>query len=203
MLAFARRMNTHSHLTKVSTTTANNTNNNNHHHLVGSTEEHIPLGIHPEKLLLLHANAGQEPTTPSASLETPKTCSKSTTFYYEFLNTMHTNSTSAGKNYFLFERLFNKLDRQKNVFNYSKICISKQFLLRHSNEVMSCFSLLASSLTMSTIFSEIWLKKKEKSTAFSLSTSTSIRTQWSDKLIVNCWRIQCYQLYLIVTTVGR
>lgn len=88
MLAFARRMNTHSHLTKVSTTNTNSS---------GSTDEHIPLGIHPEKLLLLNANPGQEPTTPSPSLNTPKTCSKKSEFFYEIPNTIQSNSALTGK----------------------------------------------------------------------------------------------------------
>ena len=97
MLAFARRMNAHSHLTKVSTTTTTTTTAAANTNLVGSTEEHIPSGIHPEKLLLLNANTGQEPTTPSPSLNTPKTCSKRSTFFYEIPNAIHSHSTLSGK----------------------------------------------------------------------------------------------------------
>jgi hypothetical protein len=85
MLAFTRRMNPH--LTKASTTT----------NTVGSTNEHGSSGINPEKLLLINGNLSQEPTTPSPYiLNTPKTCTKDTTFFYEMPNAMQT-ATLSGK----------------------------------------------------------------------------------------------------------
>jgi hypothetical protein len=69
------------HLTKASTTT----------NTVGSTDEHIPSGVNPEKLLLINGNLSQEPTTPSPYiLNTPNTCTKNATFFYEMPTTMPT-----------------------------------------------------------------------------------------------------------------
>ncbi len=99
MLAFTRRMNPH--LTKASTTT----------NTVGSTDEHIPSGVNPEKLLLINGNLSQEPTTPSPYiLNTPNTCTKNATFFYEMPTTMPT-ATLPGKlnENFLFFISFIKL----------------------------------------------------------------------------------------------
>jgi hypothetical protein len=82
MLAFVTRMNHHPHLTKASTT-------NN----VGSNDEHIPIGINPEKMLLLNGNLSQEPTTPCV-LNTPNTCTKNSTFFYEMPTAMHASTTT-------------------------------------------------------------------------------------------------------------
>jgi len=99
MLAFTRRMNPH--LTKASTTTNN----------VGSTDEHIPSGINPEKLLLLNGNLSQEPTTP-CMLITPNTCTKNSTFFYEIPTNMHTATLSGKLNEdFLFSMSFSKLKK--------------------------------------------------------------------------------------------
>lgn len=91
MLAFARRMNPHlskANMTTTATTTATNT--------VGSNDEHIPTNIHPEKMLLINGNLSQEPTTPCV-LNTPNTCTKNSTFFYEMPASMHTSTTPSGK----------------------------------------------------------------------------------------------------------
>lgn len=83
MLAFVRRMNSHPHSTKTN--------------LVGSTDEHLSTssaGRHPEKLLLIHGNLSQEPTTPCV-LNTPNTCTKNSTFFYEIPSTPHTTTATS------------------------------------------------------------------------------------------------------------
>ncbi len=90
MLAFVTRMNHHPHLTKASTT-------NN----VGSNDEHIPIGINPEKMLLLNGNLSQEPTTPCV-LNTPNTCTKNSTFFYEMPSSMHATTPISGKEKIIF-----------------------------------------------------------------------------------------------------
>jgi len=80
MLAFVTRMNHHPHLTKASTTTITN-------------DEHIPIGINSEKMLLLNGNLSQEPTTPCV-LNTPNTCTKNSTFFYEMPTAMHASTTT-------------------------------------------------------------------------------------------------------------
>ena len=91
MLALARRMNPHSHSTKTN--------------LVGSTDEHLSTsaGHHPEKLLLLQGNLSQEPTTPCV-LNTPNTCTKNTTFFYDIPSTLQaaTIPTLSGRFFFFF-----------------------------------------------------------------------------------------------------
>ena len=73
--------------------------------------------INTEKMLLLNANISQEPTTPCV-LNTPNTCTKNSTFFYEIPSTMHT-STLTGKFFFSFfslsqgRMLFGKLRRRK------------------------------------------------------------------------------------------
>jgi hypothetical protein len=94
MLAFARRMNHHPHLTKASTTT-NNTSIPTTSSL--STDEHMPSTVHPEKMLLLNGVLSQEPTTPCV-LNTPNTCTKNATFFYEIPSSMHTATLSGKKN---------------------------------------------------------------------------------------------------------
>jgi hypothetical protein len=95
MLAIVRRMNPHPHLTKASTTTTTTTTMNS----VGSNDEHISSGINPEKMLILNGNLSQEPTTPCV-LNTPNTCTKNSTFFYEIPNTMHTTTLSGKINHF-------------------------------------------------------------------------------------------------------
>jgi hypothetical protein len=120
MLAFARRMNPHPHLTKASTTTTTT-------NTVGSNDEHIPSSINPEKMLLLNGNFSQEPTTP-CDLITPNTCTKNSTFFYEIPTAMHSTNLSGKRSYF---HVIHKVKKQKEeFFNYSNICIYKQFLVR-------------------------------------------------------------------------
>jgi hypothetical protein len=105
MLALARM----SHLTKASTI---GTNPN----LSTSNDEHTSSIINTEKMFLLNANITQEPTTPCV-LNTPNTCTKNSTFFYEIPSTMHT-STLTGKFFFFFSSfsgslLFGKLRRRR------------------------------------------------------------------------------------------
>jgi hypothetical protein len=86
MLAVVRRMNHHPHLTKASTTTA---------------DEHTPSVVNTEKMLLLNPNLSQEPTTPCV-LNTPNTCTKNSTFFYEIPTAMHTTILSGKINYLCF-----------------------------------------------------------------------------------------------------
>jgi len=124
MLAFVTRMNHHPHLTKASTTTTTITNN------VGSNDEHIPIGINPEKMLLLNGNLSQEPTTPCV-LNTPNTCTKNATFFYEMPTAMHASTPLSGKINFYFYIIYQFKKKEKQEFyNYSNICIYKQFLVR-------------------------------------------------------------------------
>ena len=63
-----------------------------------STDEHTSSNYNTEKMLLLNANITQEPTTPCV-LNTPNTCTKNSTFFYEMPSSMHT-STLMGKRFF-------------------------------------------------------------------------------------------------------
>ena len=84
MLAVVRM----NHLTKASTVVMNPNSSI-------TTDDHMPSIVNSEKMLLLNANISQEPTTPCV-LNTPNTCTKNSTFFYEIPSTMHT-STLAGK----------------------------------------------------------------------------------------------------------
>ena len=81
MLAFVRRMNLHPHLTKAGATM--------------NTDEHTSSSsvVQPDKMLLLNANPYQEPTTPCV-LNTPNTCTKNSTFFYEIPTSMQTTTLS-------------------------------------------------------------------------------------------------------------
>ena len=74
-------MNHHPHLTKASTTT------------MTTTDEHTPSVVNTEKMFLLNPNLSQEPTTPCI-LNTPNTCTKNSTFFYEIPTAMHTTTLS-------------------------------------------------------------------------------------------------------------
>jgi hypothetical protein len=115
MLALARM----NHLTKASTigTNSNLTTNN---------DEHTSSIINSEKMLLLNANINQEPTTPCV-LNTPNTCTKNSTFFYEIPSTMHT-PTLTGKIFSFFfslsgSFLFGKLRRRKKKTKNLKILL--------------------------------------------------------------------------------
>jgi hypothetical protein len=95
------------HLTKVGNIVANSNstmNNNN-----SSTDDHTASSvIHTEKMFLSNGNLGQEPTTPCV-LNTPNTCTKNTSFFYDIPANMQANSVS-GKvivsiRYFLFSMI--------------------------------------------------------------------------------------------------
>jgi hypothetical protein len=79
-----------------------------------TTDDHSSSIINTEKMLLLNGNISQEPTTPCV-LNTPNTCTKNSTFFYEIPSSMHT-STSMGKifSFFLKVILFVKLRKEKN-----------------------------------------------------------------------------------------
>jgi hypothetical protein len=69
--------------------------------LVGTnpnSDEHTSSLLNTEKMLLLNGNISQEPTTPCV-LNTPNTCTKNSTFFYEIPSSMHT-STLMGKIFF-------------------------------------------------------------------------------------------------------
>ena len=96
MLTYARRMNHHhpTPLTKASSTTLSTTNP------VGSTsssaDEHTSSIGNADKILLLNASLSQEPTTPCI-LDTPNTCTKNASFFYESPFTIPTTSILSGK----------------------------------------------------------------------------------------------------------
>jgi hypothetical protein len=60
-----------------------------------TTDEQTSSNVNNEKMLLINGNLSQEPTTPCV-LNTPNTCTKNSTFFYEMPSSMHT-STLAGK----------------------------------------------------------------------------------------------------------
>lgn len=62
--------------------------------LVGTnpnTDEQSSTNLSNEKLLILNSNIAQEPTTPCV-LNTPNTCTKNSTFFYEIPSTMNTST---------------------------------------------------------------------------------------------------------------
>ncbi|CAF2913243.1 unnamed protein product [Rotaria sp. Silwood2] len=77
-------MNHHPHLTKTSSTTTSAT---------GSTDEPTSSVVNGEKMLVINGTLSQEPTTPCV-LNTPNTCTKNSTFFYEIPTSMHTASLS-------------------------------------------------------------------------------------------------------------
>lgn len=54
-----------------------------------SNDDCTPSIVNNEKMLLLSGNISQEPTTPCV-LNTPNTCTKNLTFFYEIPSSMHT-----------------------------------------------------------------------------------------------------------------
>ena len=88
MLAVARMI----HLTKASTVVTNSNSST-------VNDDHVSLMTNStEKLFLLNGGIPPEPTTPCI-LNTPNTCTKNSTFYYEIPSTMHA-PTLSGKNCF-------------------------------------------------------------------------------------------------------
>ncbi|CAF5076466.1 unnamed protein product, partial [Rotaria sp. Silwood1] len=79
-------MNHHPHLVKTSSTTTTPST-------AGSTDEHILSVVSTEKMLVLNGNLSQEPTTPCV-LNTPNTCTKNSTFFYEMPAPMHSTTLS-------------------------------------------------------------------------------------------------------------
>ncbi|CAF1305029.1 unnamed protein product [Rotaria sp. Silwood1] len=79
-------MNNHPHLVKTSSTTTTPST-------AGSTDEHILSVVSTEKMLVLNGNLSQEPTTPCV-LNTPNTCTKNSTFFYEMPAPMHSTTLS-------------------------------------------------------------------------------------------------------------
>ncbi|CAF1008365.1 unnamed protein product [Adineta steineri] len=82
MLAFVRM----NHLTKASTGVSNSNQSL-------SSDDHMPSIVNSDKMLLLNGNISQEPTTPCV-LNTPNTCTKNLTFFYEIPSSMHTPTLS-------------------------------------------------------------------------------------------------------------
>ncbi len=106
MLAFVRM----NHLTKAMTAVSNPNSST-------TTDDHMPSMINNEKMLLLNGNISQEPTTPCV-LNTPNTCTKNSTFFYEMPSSMHT-STLTGKLIF-FRRVYSILNklRKKRILKF-------------------------------------------------------------------------------------
>jgi hypothetical protein len=85
MLAFVRM----NHLTKTGSIVPNSSTST----LMTNTDDQTPSGLHSEKLFLSNGNLGQEPTTPCV-LNTPNTCTKNTTFFYDIPANMNATSMS-------------------------------------------------------------------------------------------------------------
>ncbi|CAF0988555.1 unnamed protein product [Rotaria sordida] len=81
-------MNHHPHLTKASPTTTTTTTNT-----AGSSDEHTSSVVNAEKMFVINGSLSQEPTTPCV-LNTPNTCTKNSTFFYEIPASMHTTTLS-------------------------------------------------------------------------------------------------------------
>ena len=81
MLALIRM----NHLTKASSNVGTNPNSST------TNDEHQSTLHSNDKMLLLNANISQEPTTPCV-LNTPNTCTKNSTFFYEIPSSMHTST---------------------------------------------------------------------------------------------------------------
>ncbi|CAF1662841.1 unnamed protein product [Adineta ricciae] len=77
-------MNLHPHPTKAGATM------NTDEHISPSSSSSV---VQPDKMLLLNANLSQEPTTPCI-LNTPNTCTKNSTFFYEIPTSMQTTILS-------------------------------------------------------------------------------------------------------------
>ncbi|CAF1598576.1 unnamed protein product [Rotaria magnacalcarata] len=73
------------HLMKASTVVTNSNSSN-------SNDEHTPTLVNNEKMLLINGNFSAEPTTPCFVLNTPNTCTKNQSFYYDIPCSMHTST---------------------------------------------------------------------------------------------------------------
>ncbi|CAF0973353.1 unnamed protein product [Rotaria sordida] len=74
------------HLTKASTVITNSDSST-------TNDDQTPSIVNSEKMLLLNGNISQEPTTPCV-LNTPNTCTKNSTFFYEIPSTVHTSTST-------------------------------------------------------------------------------------------------------------
>lgn len=95
MLAFARRMNHQHHLTKANTTSSSAGGPNDEHPSSSATTSSV---VNTDKLLLMNSGLSQEPTTPCV-LNTPNTCTKNSTFFYEIPVPMHHTILSGEKSF--------------------------------------------------------------------------------------------------------
>jgi hypothetical protein len=93
MLAIVRM----NHLTKANTVGTNSNSST-------TNDEHPSTILNNERMLLLNGNMGQGPATPRDDLNTPNTCTKNTTFFYDMPSAMHT-PTLIGKIFF-FRQIF-------------------------------------------------------------------------------------------------
>jgi hypothetical protein len=93
MLAIARM----NHLTKASTIGTNPNSST-------TNDEHTSSLITNEKMLLLNGNIAQEPTTPCV-LNTPNTCTKNSTFFYEIPSGLHI-PTLTGKIFLMVNAIY-------------------------------------------------------------------------------------------------
>ncbi|CAF3572185.1 unnamed protein product [Rotaria socialis] len=137
-------MNHQSHLTKASSTTSS----------VGSTGEHTPSMGNTEKMLLLHGGLSQEATTPCV-LNTPNTCTKNSTFFYEIPNSMHTTTLSEAQT--------------PSVQVLSQTSISTEIENRSNNQLSS--TLASNNLS---------IKRRVDASASSSSSSSSTTTTSTD-----------------------
>ncbi|CAM4785093.1 unnamed protein product [Rotaria magnacalcarata] len=75
---------------KASTVVTNSNSSN-------SNDEHTPTLVNNEKMLLINGNFSAEPTTPCFVLNTPNTCTKNQSFYYDIPCSMHTSTLMGEK----------------------------------------------------------------------------------------------------------
>lgn len=71
------------HLTKAGTMVA-------HANSSTTNDDHTPTIVNSEKMLLINSNVPLEPTTPCV-LNTPNTCTKNLSFYYDIPSSIHTS----------------------------------------------------------------------------------------------------------------
>lgn len=127
MLALARM----NHLTKASNL-GNNSNSST------NNDEHLPSMSNNEKMLLLNPNIGQEPTTPCV-LNTPNTCTKNSTFFYEIPSGVHT-PTLNGKFCLFFTFSADPKGKRKRTLSFAILC----HIYKHKQLACFSFSFLSS-----------------------------------------------------------
>ena len=74
--------------TIVPTTNISTNNNSNENSTSTNLDESTSSHLHPDKIFLSNGNLGPEPTTPCV-LNTPNTCTKNATFFYDIPTNLH------------------------------------------------------------------------------------------------------------------